>query len=94
MAGEEERLKIRKPMTSAESSFDLLYFVCTQKNRLLPVLMNNSVKQSSIPPRGSEVVTSDTYIAVSHLLGPQQKSLLGCHILGLSCDVDVRDLHA
>lgn len=59
---------------------------------LLPVLMNNSIEQSSIPPRGSEVVTADTYIAFSHLLGPQQKSLLGRHVLGLSRHVDVRDL--
>lgn len=61
---------------------------------LLPVLMNNSIEQSSIPPRGSEVVTADTYIAFSHLLGPQQKPLLGCHVLGLSCHMDVRDLQA
>lgn len=56
---------------------------------LLPVLMNNSIEQSSIPPRGSEVVTADTYIAFSHLLGPQQKSFLGCHVLGLSGHVDI-----
>lgn len=56
--------------------------------------MNNSIEQSSIPPRGSEVVTADTYIAFSHLLGPQQKPLLGCHVLGLSCHMDVRDLQA
>lgn len=56
---------------------------------LLPVLMNNSTEQSSIPPRGSEVVTADTYIAFSHLLGPQQKSFLGCHVLGLSGHVDI-----
>lgn len=61
---------------------------------LLPVLMNNSIEQSSIPPRGSEVVTADAYIVFGHLLGPQQKSLLGCHVLGLSCHVDVRDLQA
>lgn len=61
---------------------------------ILPVLMNNSIEQSSIPPRGSEVVAANTHVSFGHLLRPQQKPLLGCHVLGLSRHMDVRDLQA
>ncbi len=83
-----------KPDENSHAYLDMDFFWGGEMDiaELLPVLMNNSIEQLSIPPRGSEVVTADAYIAFGHLLGPQQKSLLGCHVLGLSCHVDVRDL--
>lgn len=79
-----------KPDKNSHAYMDMDIFLGEMNiAELLPVLVNNSIEQSSIPPRGSEVYTADAYIVFGHLLGPQQKSLLGCHVLGLSCHVDV-----
>lgn len=58
----------------------------------LPVLVNDRIEQPSVFPRSSEVVTADPYVALGHLLGPEQKPLLCRHVLGLSGNVDFRNL--
>lgn len=58
----------------------------------IPVFMNDGVKQPSVPPGGREVVTSYSDVALCYLLGPEQQPLLGCHVLGLSRHMDLRDL--
>lgn len=65
----------------------LLFVVC-----FVPVLMNDGVKEPPVPPRGGEVGTSYTHVAICYLLGPEQQPLLGCHVLGLPCHMDLRDL--
>lgn len=59
---------------------------------IVPVFVNKGIKQPPIPPRGCEIFTSHTYVALCRLLGPEQQSLLGCHVLGLSRHMDLRDL--
>lgn len=59
---------------------------------LLPVFVNNGVKQPPIPPRCCEVVAPYADISVRNLLGPEQQPFLGCHVLGLPCHMDLRDL--
>lgn len=59
---------------------------------LLPVLVNDSTEQPSIFPGSCEIVTADPYVALGHLLGPEQKPFLCRHVFGLSSNVDVRNL--
>lgn len=54
--------------------------------------MNDGIEQPPVPPGGGEIVAPYAHVAVCDLLGPEQQPLLGCHVLGLARDVDVRDL--
>lgn len=54
--------------------------------------MNDGIKQPPVPPGGCEVVAPYPDVAVCDLLGPEQQPFLGCHVLGLPRDMDVRDL--
>lgn len=54
--------------------------------------MNDGIEQPPVPPGGGEVVAPHAHVAVCDLLGPEQQPLLGCHVLGLARDMDVRDL--
>ena len=58
----------------------------------VPVFVYDGVEEPAVPPGGGEVVAADPHVAIRHLLGPEQKPLLGRHVLRLARHVDLRDL--